>query len=470
MKSRSQSGRQCSCRFFSAPPCELLRSLESGAISSVELTTACLDRIAATDDRVGAFLRVDANRALAQAAADRRAAGEEAAGRPAGRPAGRGEGRALRARPADDLRLADARRLSPAVRRDRRREAQGGRRRAHRPHEHGRVRDGRLDRELGVSSRRAIRGTSTRTPGGSSGGSAACVAAGMAPLAIGTDTGGSIRQPAGLCGVVGLKPTYGRVSRYGLVAFASSLDQVGPLGQSRRRRRAAAGSDRRPRPARLDVARRAGAGVLANGQPAARRAASSAVVREHFGRGARCAKSKRPSATALDVYESLGATVHEISLPHSKYGVATYYVIAPSEASSNLARYDGVHYGYRTDEKAMLAELAAERKQLEAAGDQRGARQSRHGAGPHVSPHAGRRLRPRGEAPDHARHVRAERRLLRRLLSEGPEGPPADPPGFRRRVREGRPHRRPDHRRRRRSSSARWPTTRWRCTWSTSTP
>ena len=202
-----------------------------------------------------------------------------------------------------------------------------------------------------------------RTPGGSSGGSAACVAAGMAPLSIGTDTGGSIRQPAGLCGIVGMKPTYGRVSRYGLVAFASSLDQIGPLAHIGRRCGAAARSDRRPRPARFDVARRAGAARTRRRSTSRSRACGSAWSASTSARGS-TPKSKRRCATAIEVYKSLGATVHEISLPHSKYGVATYYVIAPSEASSNLARYDGVHYGYRTDEKEMLAELAAERKQL----------------------------------------------------------------------------------------------------------
>jgi len=206
-----------------------------------------------------------------------------------------------------------------------------------------------------------------RTPGGSSGGSAACVAAGMAPLAIGTDTGGSIRQPAGLCGVVGLKPTYGRVSRFGLVAFASSLDQVGPLAGNVRDAalllETIAGHD--PRDATsLDVPVPTYSDTIDQPLEGLR----LGIVREHFAEGldAEVEAAVRAAAT---VYESLGATVKEISLPHSKHAVATYYVIAPSEASSNLARYDGVHYGHRTDQAEMLAELADERKALAAAGD-----------------------------------------------------------------------------------------------------
>src|SRR3954466_7899745 len=209
----------------------------------------------------------------------------------------------------------------------------------------------------------------TRIPGGSSGGSAAAVAAGMAPAAIGTDTGGSIRQPAGLCGVVGMKPTYGRVSRYGVVAFASSLDQVGPFGQSVEDvallLETIAGHDPRDSTS-LKVP------VPAYSQTVNKPLANLRIgwVCEHFGAGLDGEVEKAVRA-ALDVYKSLGASLHEISLPHSKYAVATYYVIAPSEASSNLARYDGVHFGYRTDEKEMLAELAAERKQLETVGDKK---------------------------------------------------------------------------------------------------
>jgi aspartyl-tRNA(Asn)/glutamyl-tRNA(Gln) amidotransferase subunit A len=205
-----------------------------------------------------------------------------------------------------------------------------------------------------------------RIPGGSSSGAAACIAADMAPLSIGTDTGGSIRQPAGLCGVTGLKPTYGRVSRFGLVAFASSLDQIGPLARTAEDAalllEVIAGHDPRdstsiPVPVPNYTA--------SLNQPLT--GLRLGLVREHFGPGldAEVASAVRE---AIRVYESLGAMVRELSMPHGKYGVATYYIIAPCEASSNLARYDGVHYGHRTDERAMHEELAAERRALIEAG------------------------------------------------------------------------------------------------------
>jgi aspartyl-tRNA(Asn)/glutamyl-tRNA(Gln) amidotransferase subunit A len=208
-----------------------------------------------------------------------------------------------------------------------------------------------------------------RIPGGSSGGAAACVAARMAPLSVGSDTGGSIRQPAALCGVTGLKPTYGRVSRYGLVAFASSLDQVGPLAQTAEDAalllEVLAGYDPkdstsvdRPVPAYTQSIRQPLEGLRIG------------LVREHFGEGLD-GEVESAVREALEVYRSLGAAVREVSMPHSKYAVATYYIIAPCEASSNLARYDGVHFGFRTDERQMLAELEAERRELERLGAQR---------------------------------------------------------------------------------------------------
>jgi aspartyl-tRNA(Asn)/glutamyl-tRNA(Gln) amidotransferase subunit A len=206
-----------------------------------------------------------------------------------------------------------------------------------------------------------------RIPGGSSGGAAAAVAASMTPLSIGSDTGGSIRQPAGLCGVTGMKPTYGRVSRYGLVAFASSLDQVGPLAWTAEDAalllEVIAGHD--PKDS-TSIDRPVPSYTASIRQPLAN--VRIGIVREHFGAGL-STEVEQAVREAIRVYESLGATVKELSLPHSKYAIATYYIIAPSEASSNLARYDGVHFGYRTDEKAMQAELEAQRKTLQQSGN-----------------------------------------------------------------------------------------------------
>jgi aspartyl-tRNA(Asn)/glutamyl-tRNA(Gln) amidotransferase subunit A len=186
----------------------------------------------------------------------------------------------------------------------------------------------------------------TRVPGGSSGGSAAAVAAGTAPWAIGTDTGGSIRQPASLCGIVGLKPTYGAVSRYGMIAFASSLDQCGPLTRdvtdAALMLRALEGHDpcdstslglpggvTLPSAERLDGLRFGAWGLEEHGlDPGV-----AAVVR-----------------ATLDRIEELGGSVSEIDLPSAGHGISAYYVIAPAEASANLARYDGVRYGYRSED------------------------------------------------------------------------------------------------------------------------
>ncbi|MCX7665200.1 MAG: Asp-tRNA(Asn)/Glu-tRNA(Gln) amidotransferase subunit GatA [Gemmataceae bacterium] len=184
-----------------------------------------------------------------------------------------------------------------------------------------------------------------RIPGGSSGGSAAAVAACLAPVSIGTDTGGSIRQPAALCGIVGSKPTYGRVSRYGLIAFASSLDQVGPFTHDTLDNalllEVLAGFDprdstsvNRPVPSYTQTIQQPLEGLRIG------------VPKEYFEEGL---DSEIQSAIkqALQEYQKLGAKLVDVSLPHSKYAVATYYIVATAEASSNLARYDGMHYGYR---------------------------------------------------------------------------------------------------------------------------
>ena len=190
----------------------------------------------------------------------------------------------------------------------------------------------------------------SRAPGGSSGGSAACVAADMAPVTIGSDTGGSIRQPAGLCGITGLKPTYGRVSRRGLIAFASSLDQIGPMARSAADcalvLETIAGHDPGDStslvagvPRYTELLEQPLTGVRIGRVP------------DHFAEGLDPEVAKGVEE-AFAVLKAAGATVLDIRMPHAKYGVPTYYLIAPCEASSNLARYDGAHYGRRCEETA----------------------------------------------------------------------------------------------------------------------
>ncbi len=345
---------------------ELLGRLESGELTSTAVAQSFLDRIERHDRAIGAFLRVDGESALAKAAdVDRRRKAGEPVGRLAGLPVAvkdvlcaAGElttcaSRMLAGfRPPYDATVVARLKAADAVligRTNMDEFAMGG------STENSAFQPTRNPWDL------------DRIPGGSSGGSAAAVAASMAPLCVGTDTGGSIRQPAGLCGVVGMKPTYGRVSRYGLVAFASSLDQIGPLAHTVEDAalllEVLAGHDPldstsvdRPVPPYAERV----------GQPL--EGLRIGVVPEHFGQGLD-AEVEAAVREAIDVYRSLGATVREVSLPHSKYAVATYYVIAPCEASSNLARYDGVHYGHRTDTRAMAAELEAERAAQLRSGD-----------------------------------------------------------------------------------------------------
>jgi aspartyl-tRNA(Asn)/glutamyl-tRNA(Gln) amidotransferase subunit A len=190
-----------------------------------------------------------------------------------------------------------------------------------------------------------------RVPGGSSGGSAAVVASYHCPVAIGTDTGGSIRQPASLCGVVGMRPTYGRVSRFGIVAFASSLDQIGPFGRDVRDAaallHAVAGHDRRdatsaPVPVPDELLNLPAGDDEAAAYLRGRRVA---LPREYFVAGMEAGVEARVRE-AVAAMEAAGAHVEEVSLPHTDFGLATYYIIAPAECSSNLARYDGVKYGF----------------------------------------------------------------------------------------------------------------------------
>ena len=345
--------------------CELLGQMAVGRLSAVEVTQAHLDQISRHDAAVGAFLRVDKKGALEQARGiDQRRSRGEQLGLLAGLPVAvkdllcvQGERNTCGSRilehfnaPYDATVIAKLKQADAVL--------------------IGRT---NLDEFAmgGSTENSAFQKTHNPwnldcIPGGSSGGSAAAVAASMSPLAIGTDTGGSIRQPAGLCGITGMKPTYGRVSRFGLVAFASSLDQIGPMARSAEDAalllEVIAGHD--PRDS-TSVAAPVPAYSKSVKQPLA--GLTLGLVREHFGAGLD-AEVETAVREAVRVYESRGAKVKEVSLPHSKYGVATYYIIAPSEASSNLARYDGVHYGHRTDEAAMLAELADERKRIEVAG------------------------------------------------------------------------------------------------------
>ena len=345
---------------------ELLALLERGDLTAAALAERCLDRIAHDDRAIGAFLRVDREAVLAQA---ERIDARRRAGQPLGRLAGlpvavkdllcaAGEpmtcaSRMLESyRPPFDATVIARLRAADAVLL-------------------GRT---NMDEFAMGSSNEHSAFHLTRNPwdlsciaGGSSGGSAAAVAARLAPLAIGSDTGGSIRQPACHCGVVGMKPTYGRVSRLGLVAFASSLDQIGPLATTVEDAalllETIAGHDPqdstsldKPVPPWSETVRQPLKGLRLG------------VIREHFSDGLD-AQVEAAVREAIEVYRWLGATIREVSLPHSRFGVAAYYIIAPCEASSNLARYDGVHYGYRSDEATMLRDLAEERRALEAAGD-----------------------------------------------------------------------------------------------------
>lgn len=329
---------------------EARERLRARAVSAVELTDAYLARIAAVDPAVQAFLTVTADQARAQArAADARlAAGEDAPllGLPlalkdvlctAGVRTTCGS-RMLETfvPPYDATSVA---RLAAA----------------------GAVFLGKTNMDefaMGSSTENSAYYPTRnpwdldRVPGGSSGGSAACVAALEAPAALGTDTGGSIRQPAGLCGVVGLKPTYGRISRFGLVAFASSLDQIGPFART-----AAdcalllgvlAGADPRDATALPDAVPDYAAELAGD-----LRGLRVGVPEEYFGSGMEPGVDAAVRA-AIAKLEELGASIGAVSLPHTEYGVAVYYLIAPAEASANLARYDGVRYGHSVGAPSLL--------------------------------------------------------------------------------------------------------------------
>ncbi|WP_288514613.1 Asp-tRNA(Asn)/Glu-tRNA(Gln) amidotransferase subunit GatA [uncultured Victivallis sp.] len=195
-----------------------------------------------------------------------------------------------------------------------------------------------------------------RVPGGSSGGSAACVAASFAAAALGSDTGGSIRQPAAFCGIVGLKPTYGRVSRSGLVAFASSLDQIGPMTHDVEDAAilldAIAGHDPMDSTSLPDPA--GGFAEAVRKAPESFKGVKIGLPKEYFAEGGLSTGVEKAVRESIEKAKSLGAELVEVSLPHTKYAVAVYYIIATAEASANLARFDGMRYGKRVDGKDLV--------------------------------------------------------------------------------------------------------------------
>lgn len=316
-------------------------ALGTGELSSVELTESLLRRIERLNPRLNAFLTVTGDLALLQArkADDRRAHGD--AGMLTGVPVALKDVLSTQGIPT----TCGSRILEDYV-------PQYTATAVRRLFDAGCVCLGKTNMDefaMGSSNENSAFGPvrnpwdESRVPGGSSGGSAVAVAAGLAPFALGTDTGGSIRQPAALSGVVGLKPTYGRVSRYGLVAFASSLDQIGPLTRSVRDAaivlEAIAGRDP------LDsTSSDAQVDSYLAGLSGDIRGLRLGVPVEYFGHG--LDPSVRTAAErALDLFRSRGASVEEVSLPRTDAALSTYYIIAPAEAMANLARFDGVRYG-----------------------------------------------------------------------------------------------------------------------------
>jgi aspartyl-tRNA(Asn)/glutamyl-tRNA(Gln) amidotransferase subunit A len=332
---------------------ELARGLEQGEFSSVELTRAYLDRIQAEDSKYNSYITVTEELALAQAqAADAaRAAGN--AGAFTGLPIAHKDifcTQGVRTSCASKMLDNFVSPYNATV--------------VEKFNAAGAVMLGKTNMDefaMGSSNESSYYGPARnpwdteRVPGGSSGGSAAAVAAHLAPAATGTDTGGSIRQPAALCGITGIKPTYGRVSRFGMIAFASSLDQGGPM-------------TRTAEDAALMLNVMAGfdpkdSTSMQRDVPDYTADLSKPLTGLKIGLPKEFFPADLDSAIALQVqnaikeYEALGATVKEVSLPNTALAIPAYYIIAPSEASSNLSRFDGVRYGYRCENPVDLEDL-----------------------------------------------------------------------------------------------------------------
>ena len=344
---------------------ELAAALAAKSVSSVELTQWYLERIARFNPEINAFITVDPEKSLAQAkAADARIARGEA-GPLTGIPVAQKDifctrgwlttcGSKMLANFVSPYDATVIERFNAA----------------------GAVNIGKTNMDefaMGSSNETSFYGPvknpwdTTRVPGGSSGGSAAAVAARLVPAATGTDTGGSIRQPAALCNLTGLKPTYGVVSRYGMIAFASSLDQGGPMAKSAEDcailLNTMAGFD--PRDSTC-LERAAEDYTRDLEMPLA--GIRIGLPKEFFGEGCDAALMQAVQA-AIAEYRSLGAEMVEVSLPNSHLSVAAYYVIAPAEASSNLSRFDGVRYGYRAAEYSDLNDMYC-RTRAEGFGDE----------------------------------------------------------------------------------------------------
>ena len=332
---------------------ELRDRLDRRELSAVESTEAYLERIAAINPRINAYINVCAETARNEALAADRALATGDAGLLTGLPLAVKDIFNTAGLPTTCAsRILDGY-ISPydatAVTRLK---------------EQGAVLLGKLNMDefaMGSSNENSAYGAVRnpwnldRVPGGSSGGSAACVAARLAGAALGTDTGGSIRQPASHCGTVGLKPTYGRVSRYGVIAYASSLDQVGPLTRDVRDcallLQTVAGYD-----AADSTSVDTPVPVYAESLSGDIRGLKIGLPREYFVDGLD-ADVRKAVGDAADIIRGLGAELVEVDLPHTAYAVACYYLIATAEASSNLARYDGVRYGLRAREAANLVDM-----------------------------------------------------------------------------------------------------------------
>ena len=341
---------------------ELSAALASGQVSSVELTQLHLDRIARLNPEINAFVTVDAEKSLAQArAADARLAagkGDNSASPLTGIPIAQKDifcakgwlttcgskmlGNFVSPYDATVIAKFDAA---------------------------GAINLGKTNMDefaMGSSNETSYFGTvknpwdNARVPGGSSGGSAAAVASLMAPAATGTDTGGSIRQPAALCNLTGLKPTYGVVSRWGMIAFASSLDQAGPMARTAEdcglMLNAMAGFDDKDSTSLERAPEDYTRELAANASDKPLNGLKIGLPKEFFGEG--CDAGVMACVQdAIAEYRKLGAETVEVSLPNMQHGVAAYYVIAPAEASSNLSRFDGVRYGYRAPEYGDLNDM-----------------------------------------------------------------------------------------------------------------